>query len=355
VVQVPNAYMAGNWPLRFASLDAKCENLAVAGRTGFALYSFLTRRWKLFGNESQEKDFVVTGGLIWWGHQLIIGCYNILGDRDEVRLYPRDSPRLDNAHCTTTQVSAQILLLSVMRDHLLVYTADCRINLFDLEQRDTPLASGTVPGLLAIPAVLNKTQEIDVSSLGLHPACLVAATLTTLSTEPYRLTHFREDGQEVRNFCTQLNSPYSFIPCPNEVVKGKVKPQVVHGLMLSNWLMAGRSVVGEYFAERLRSGAVDPAGSHSCTVRHLRGGLPIVLRRSDGAGLLCGDSVGAESGFRLPPQASPDASALVVLRSSRNEGVASALPSRRGQGPHFHVQADNVAISVAHLSAFGSV
>ena len=204
VVQVPNAYMAGNWPLRFASLDAKCENLAVAGRTGFALYSFLTRRWKLFGNESQEKDFVVTGGLIWWGHQLIIGCYNILADRDEVRLYPRDAPRLDNAHCTTTQVSAKILLLSVMRDHLLVYTADCRINLFDLEQRDTPLASGTVPGLLAIPAALNKTQEIDVSSLGLHPACLVAATLTTLSTEPYRLTHVREDGQEVRNFYSQF-------------------------------------------------------------------------------------------------------------------------------------------------------
>lgn len=59
VVQAPNAYTAGNWPLRLASLDSPCQNLAVAGRTGFALYSFLTRRWKLFGNESQERDFVV--------------------------------------------------------------------------------------------------------------------------------------------------------------------------------------------------------------------------------------------------------------------------------------------------------
>ena len=51
--------------------------MAVAGRTGVAHYSLLTRRWKLFGNENQEKDFVVTGGLMWWRQLLIMGCYNI--------------------------------------------------------------------------------------------------------------------------------------------------------------------------------------------------------------------------------------------------------------------------------------
>ena len=102
--------MSGNWPLRFACIDNACENLAVAGRTGLALYSFITRRWKLFGNESQEKDFVVTGGLLWWKQQLVIGCYSIVADRDQVRIYPRDSPRLDNSHCTTMPVSSQVRL-----------------------------------------------------------------------------------------------------------------------------------------------------------------------------------------------------------------------------------------------------
>lgn len=178
VVQAPSAYMAGNWPLRFATLDAKCENLAVAGRTGFALYSFATRRWKLFGNESQERDFVVAGGLLWLGSgsqaHVVMGCYNIGADRDEIRLYPRDNPRLDNASCTIQQVAGQILLLNMMRDTLLVYTSDCHISLFEAE------VSGS--GQLQ----LSRTQEIDVSTLGLHPACLVAATLTSLShaTEP---------------------------------------------------------------------------------------------------------------------------------------------------------------------------
>lgn len=49
--------------------------MAVAGRTGVALYSFNTRKWKLFGNETQEKDFVVTGGLLWWNEFVIMGEY----------------------------------------------------------------------------------------------------------------------------------------------------------------------------------------------------------------------------------------------------------------------------------------
>ena len=179
MIQVPSTYLAGNWPLRFASLDTRCENLAVAGRTGFALYSLITRRWKLFGNESQEKDFVVAGGLLWWKHQLVIGCYSITADMDEVRVYPRDVPRLDNSFCTVMNVTGQMLLLNIMRDVLLVYTSDCHISLFKLEQRDSLNGS--------TPALLDKTQEIDVSTLGLHPACLVAATLTSLSTEPHRV------------------------------------------------------------------------------------------------------------------------------------------------------------------------
>lgn len=49
--------------------------MAVAGRTGLAHYSFATRRWKLFGNETQEKDMIVTGGLLWWQSYIVLGKY----------------------------------------------------------------------------------------------------------------------------------------------------------------------------------------------------------------------------------------------------------------------------------------
>lgn len=58
---------------QYSAIDFLGTNVAVAGRTGVALYSFNTRKWKLFGNETQEKDFVVTGGLLWWNEFVIMG------------------------------------------------------------------------------------------------------------------------------------------------------------------------------------------------------------------------------------------------------------------------------------------
>ena len=59
-------------------MDDTSEYLAVAGRTGFAHYTVSTRKWRLFGNETQEKDFIVTGGILWWQENIIMGCYNLV-------------------------------------------------------------------------------------------------------------------------------------------------------------------------------------------------------------------------------------------------------------------------------------
>ena len=40
----------------------------------------------MFGNESQEKELVVTGGLLWWKEFLIIGCYNLINNRSAATL-----------------------------------------------------------------------------------------------------------------------------------------------------------------------------------------------------------------------------------------------------------------------------
>ena len=107
IVPIPHAYIASSWPIRYTACDPTGGWVAVAGRTGLAHFSASNKRWRLFGNESQEKDFIVTGGLLWWGDFLVIGCYSITTQRDEVRLYPREA-RLDNAHCSTELVEAQV-------------------------------------------------------------------------------------------------------------------------------------------------------------------------------------------------------------------------------------------------------
>ena len=58
--------------------------------------NFYPRKWRLFGNETQEKDFIVTGGLLWWRDHIVMGCYNLAALHDEIRIYPR-TEKLDNS------------------------------------------------------------------------------------------------------------------------------------------------------------------------------------------------------------------------------------------------------------------
>ena len=63
------------YSFQYTAMDDNSEHIAVAGRTGFAHYSVALRKWRLFGNETQEKDFIVTGGILWWRDQIVIGKY----------------------------------------------------------------------------------------------------------------------------------------------------------------------------------------------------------------------------------------------------------------------------------------
>lgn len=63
---------------QYSAIDSSGQNLCVAGRTGLAHYNMMSRKWKLFGNESQEKDFVVIGGLLWWQDYIVIGMIFIV-------------------------------------------------------------------------------------------------------------------------------------------------------------------------------------------------------------------------------------------------------------------------------------
>lgn len=103
------------------------------GRTGLAHYSMQSRRWKLFGNETQEKDFIVVGGLLWWRDYIVMGCYSIIENEDELRFYPRDA-KLDNKFAKIIKVSAPILLINILEDQLITFGSDAQVCIWHLQQ-----------------------------------------------------------------------------------------------------------------------------------------------------------------------------------------------------------------------------
>lgn len=70
-MQIPNAYISTNWPIRYASISSDGRLIAIAGRRGLTHYSAASGRWKLFEDERQELDFTVRGGLLWFHHVLV--------------------------------------------------------------------------------------------------------------------------------------------------------------------------------------------------------------------------------------------------------------------------------------------
>ncbi|KAK4884322.1 hypothetical protein RN001_000593 [Aquatica leii] len=171
VIPTPSTYSSTNWPMRYASIDQDGQNVAIAGRTGLAHYSMLTRRWKLFGNETQEKDFIVTGGLLWWRDYLVMGCYSIIDNKDEIRFYPKDC-KLDNKFSKVIRVSSPVLLINSLQDYLITFGSDAQVVIWTIRKID---AVGNVEA--------NKVQVIDISALCVHPACVTSVTLTSLRTE----------------------------------------------------------------------------------------------------------------------------------------------------------------------------
>ncbi|XP_012724631.2 guanine nucleotide exchange factor subunit RIC1 [Fundulus heteroclitus] len=173
VVQIHGTYLESNWPIRFAAIDTAGQCMAVAGRRGFAHYSLFTRKWKLFGNITQEQSMTVTGGLAWWKDFVVVACYNFTDQQEQLRLYQRSS-NLDNAFASVTRLHSDTLLLNVFRDMVILFRADCSICLYSIEKRnDGPTPSVSVELL----------QEVSMSRYIPHPALVVSVTLTSVRTE----------------------------------------------------------------------------------------------------------------------------------------------------------------------------
>ncbi|KAM9338663.1 guanine nucleotide exchange factor subunit RIC1 [Symphorus nematophorus] len=173
VVQIHSTYLESNWPIRFAAIDTAGQCMAVAGRRGFAHYSLFTRKWKLFGNITQEQNMTVTGGLAWWNDFVVVACYNFIDQQEQLRLYQR-STNLDNAFASVTKLHSDTLLLNVFRDMVILFRADCSICLYSIERRsDSPHPTASVELL----------QEVSMSRYIPHPALVVSVTLTSVRTE----------------------------------------------------------------------------------------------------------------------------------------------------------------------------
>ena len=69
--QVPQDYLADNWPVRLSALSPDGAQLALCGARGVCLYNDRTKRWRVFGDVTQER-LVRCVGLLWFGPDVLV-------------------------------------------------------------------------------------------------------------------------------------------------------------------------------------------------------------------------------------------------------------------------------------------
>lgn len=137
VVDIPQQYLDSNYPIRYASVDRQCKNIAIAGNRGLAVYSIEHSRWKFFAKKSHEDAFSVCGDLIWWNDYIICSSYNLESEMFELKAFTA-SESLDSNHCVMQTIPMEIIRMSIFENRLLVLYSDGTLGMFMLNLRRRP-------------------------------------------------------------------------------------------------------------------------------------------------------------------------------------------------------------------------
>ncbi|KAL1920513.1 uncharacterized protein VTP21DRAFT_890 [Calcarisporiella thermophila] len=131
-IPIPVMYIADNWPIRYACISPDGRYIAVAGRRGLAHFSVVSGRWKMFGNQQQEREFFCRGGLLWHRQILIAACEDVKTRSHELRLYSREK-NLDNFYMLhVTPLSHPVVFMNVIGNSLLLYLTDNTFYHYDI-------------------------------------------------------------------------------------------------------------------------------------------------------------------------------------------------------------------------------
>ncbi|EGO28420.1 hypothetical protein SERLADRAFT_445869 [Serpula lacrymans var. lacrymans S7.9] len=156
-IKIPQAYLASNWPIQYSALSNDGRLIAVAGRRGLIHYSSSSGRWKLFADVIQEQAFAVKGGLLWFHHVLIAAVE--VSKSHQIRLYSRDMELSNQNVLHRETVSSAVVILSLVDNSLLAYTADNMLTHYLIVPTDDTIklhlcGSISFNGIIAAPSAV---------------------------------------------------------------------------------------------------------------------------------------------------------------------------------------------------------
>lgn len=171
-VAVPAAYVLDNGPLHLvAAEDGEQRRIAVAGRSGFAVYAAPTRRWLLFRSVELERDLSCRAAC-WWRGLLLVAARGAARGADELCWFV-PSAGLDATACARHDpLASPAVLLDAdsTADRVLIATADGTVRVLLLDPAIAAPAHRSRLATAPLASLCRAQWRVDVPRLWSAPA-----------------------------------------------------------------------------------------------------------------------------------------------------------------------------------------
>ncbi|KAG7635234.1 Ribosome control protein 1 [Arabidopsis suecica] len=163
-LKLPVSYISQNWPVQHVAASEDGKYLAVAGLHGLILYDVRFKKWRVFGDVSQEQQ-IHCKGLLWLGKIVVICNFIEASETYELLFYPRY--HLDQSSLLCRKVLlGKPMVMDVYQDYILVSYLPFIIHVYHVK------IYGELTPSSKADLQLSTVRELSIMTAKSHPAAM---------------------------------------------------------------------------------------------------------------------------------------------------------------------------------------
>lgn len=161
---LPASYISQNWPVLHVAASQDGMYLAIAGRQGLILYDLRSKKWRVFGDVTQEQKIHCVG-LLWLGKIVVICNLNDSSDVYELIFYPRYHLDQSSLLCRRPLLGRP-MVMDTYQDYILVTYRPFDVHVFHAQLLGE-LSPSNSPVLQ-----LSAVRELSIMTAKKHPVAM---------------------------------------------------------------------------------------------------------------------------------------------------------------------------------------
>ncbi|KAK4788150.1 hypothetical protein SAY86_019469 [Trapa natans] len=163
-LNLPVSYISQNWPVQHVAASKDGTYIAVAGLHGLILYDVRFKKWRFFGDVSQEQK-IQCKGLLWLGKIVVVCNYDDSSNMYELLFYPRY--HLDQSSLLFRKpLLTKPMVMDAYENYILVTYQPFDVHIFHVSISGN-LAPSSTPDLQ-----LSTVRELSIMTAKSHPAAM---------------------------------------------------------------------------------------------------------------------------------------------------------------------------------------